>query len=114
MPFLFSYGTLQQDSVQRSTFGRTLAGQRDELPGYRPSLVKIEDAALARALGRTHHANVTATGSAENRVEGTVFEVTDAELTRGDDFEAQFSYVRVAVTLASGVRAWVYLHHALS
>src|SRR5215467_2630490 len=27
MPLLFSYGTLQQESVQRSTFGRTLEGE---------------------------------------------------------------------------------------
>ena len=112
MPFLFSYGTLQSEDVQRSTFGRTLSGQRDSLPGYQPSLVKIEDAALARALGRTHHANVTLTGNAQHRVEGTVFEVADVELARADEFEAQFSYRRVAVTLTSGTRAWVYVHES--
>jgi hypothetical protein len=31
MPRLFSYGTLQQDTVQMSTFGRLLQGQADEL-----------------------------------------------------------------------------------
>ena len=43
MPQLFSYGTLQQEDVQLSTFGRLLQGRRDELPGFEPSLVRIED-----------------------------------------------------------------------
>ena len=33
MPLLFSDGTLQQENVQRATFGRLLGGQRDELTG---------------------------------------------------------------------------------
>jgi hypothetical protein len=34
MPLLFSYGTLQQEDVQWSTFGRLLEGEPDELPGF--------------------------------------------------------------------------------
>jgi hypothetical protein len=41
MPLLFSYGTLQQEDVQLSTFGRLLHGQRDELPGFEQSFVRI-------------------------------------------------------------------------
>ncbi|MGH9961724.1 MAG: gamma-glutamylcyclotransferase, partial [Pyrinomonadaceae bacterium] len=39
MPLLFSYGTLQQESVQLSTFGRLLQGQGDALLGFEQSLV---------------------------------------------------------------------------
>ena len=53
MPLLFSYGTLQQDDVQLSTFGRRLQGQRDELPGFEPSSVPIEDPRVAAANGRS-------------------------------------------------------------
>ena len=113
MPLLFSYGTLQKEDVQLSTFGRTLAGRADSLPGFQSEAVKIEDAAIARAVGRTHHANVIPANRGNGGVEGTVFEVTDAELTQADAFEAQFSYRRVAVTLASGDRAWVYVHQPL-
>jgi gamma-glutamylcyclotransferase (GGCT)/AIG2-like uncharacterized protein YtfP len=94
MPLLFSYGTLQQDDVQLATFGRLLSGQSDELPAFEQS--------------RTEHANVTFNGNAESRVPGMAFEVTDAELERADEYEAVFSYRRVAVTLASGRQAWVY------
>jgi len=110
MPGLFSYGTLQHEEVQLSTFGRKLEGEKDLITGYEPSLVKISDPALVTKLGKTHHANISATGDDWSNVQGTVFEVTEAELAMADTFEAQFLYKRVNVTLASGRDAWVYVH----
>ena len=97
MSLLFSYGTLQQENVQLLTFGRRLNGQRDDLVGFEQSSV-------------THHANVTFNGRDDSRVPGMVFEITDAELLRADEYEADFSYERIAATLASGRPAWVYVH----
>ena len=110
MPLLFSYGTLQQEEVQVSTFGRKLEGEKDLLTGYEPSLVKIEDLALAERLKKTHHDNVSSTGDDWSSVQGTVFEVTDADLAKADTFEAQYNYKRLTVPLASGKEAWVYVH----
>jgi hypothetical protein len=110
MPLLFSYGTLQEDAVQLSTFGRRLDGHRDELVGFEPSLVAIEDPAVVTALGRTHHANVTFNGRQESRVGGTMFDVTDREIAAADTFERPFAYTRIATTLASGKEAWVYVY----
>jgi hypothetical protein len=84
MPLLFSYGTLQQEDVQLSTFGRRLSGQGDELLQYEPSAVRIEDPHVAATIGKTHHANVTFNGNADSRVPGMVFEITDAELASVD------------------------------
>jgi gamma-glutamylcyclotransferase (GGCT)/AIG2-like uncharacterized protein YtfP len=109
MPLLFSYGTLQQDEVQLSTFGRLLRGERDELPGYEPSWVRIEDPQLAAECGRTHHANVTFNGRSESRVSGTVFEITEGDLAAADRYEEDASYRRIPATLASGKQAWVYV-----
>ncbi len=109
MPLVFSYGTLQQENVQRSTFGRLLQGQRDELPGFEPSLVPIENPQGVATSGKTHHANVRFNGRNESRVRGTVFEITDAELAAADQYEQLAAYKRVAVTLASGRPAWVYV-----
>ena len=50
---------------------------------------------------------VRATGRDADRVPGTVFELTAAELARADDYETD-DYARVRVRLASGTRAWVY------
>src|SRR5256885_11110435 len=110
MPLIFSYGTLQREEVQLATFGRRLNGQRDELRGFAPSLVKIEDPKVAAAIGKTHHANVTFNGNNDCRMPGMVFEITDAELASVDEYEITSLYKRIAVTLASGREAWVYVH----
>ena len=108
MPLLFSYGTLQDGDVQRATFGRLLRGERDELPGFTPAVVRIAQPEVAAAAGRTHYDNVRASGRQTDRVRGTVFEVTDAELSSADRYEEDAGYSRVVVTLVSGKRAWVY------
>ena len=110
MPLLFSYGSLQQEEVQVSTFGRKLEGEKDLLTGYEPSLVKIEDPAVAERLKKTHHDNVSNTGDDWSSVQGTVFDVTDDELAKADRFESQYNYKRISVPLASGKDAWVYVH----
>jgi len=110
MPLLFSYGTLQQDDVQLSIFGRLLQGSKDQLPGFEPSLVPIEDQQVVAATGRTHHANVTFNGRHDSRVTGTVLEVTETELAAADRFEHPAAYTRITVTLASGKQSWVYVH----
>lgn len=107
MPLLFSYGTLQQPAVQRSTFGRLLDGQPDELIGFEQSVFKIDDPEFVAASGKAHHAIVRVTGSSDSRVSGTVFEVTDAELAKADQYEPA-GYERISTTLASGRQAWVY------
>jgi gamma-glutamylcyclotransferase (GGCT)/AIG2-like uncharacterized protein YtfP len=96
MPFLFAYGTLQQSDVQRATFGRLLEGENDVLLGFERS--------TARNL-----VNLTFTGRTADRVDGKVFEVTDADLAAADRYEERASYARIAGTLASGREAWVYV-----
>ena len=109
MPLLFSYGTLQQESVQLSTFGRLVQGQKDELPGFEQSLARIEDPQLVATSGNTHHANATFNGREDSRVSGTAFEITDAELAAADQYEKIAAYKRIVVLLASGEQAWVYV-----
>ncbi|WP_373890105.1 gamma-glutamylcyclotransferase [Massilia sp. DJPM01] len=45
---------------------------------------------------------------AENRVAGTVFEVTNDELVHADRYEVS-DYKRVSALLSSGRTAWVYV-----
>ncbi|CAN5815417.1 hypothetical protein BH18ACI5_BH18ACI5_11250 [soil metagenome] len=52
MPLLFSYGTLQQDSVQLSTFGRRLQGAPDELIGFELSLFNVDDPQFVSGSGK--------------------------------------------------------------
>jgi hypothetical protein len=105
---LFSYGTLQLEQVQIATFGRTLAGHADDMPGYALSMLKIDDPTVVATSGKTHHPVVTYTGHPADKVSGMVFSITPAELQRADDYEVA-SYRRDNVRLASGVTAWVYV-----
>jgi hypothetical protein len=107
MPLLFSYGTLQEPDVQRSTFGRLLSGHIDELVGFVKEVFRIEDPAFVAASGKADHAIVRFTDRNEDRVKGMVFEVTESELAQSDAYEPR-GYARVSATLASGTVAWVY------
>ena len=107
MPLLFSYGTLQQESVQLATFGRRLAGRPDELVGFAVSTQRVEDPAFVAVSGKADHAIVRLTGRDDDRVAGTVLEVTEEELAMADAYEPT-GWERLSGTLASGERAWVY------
>ncbi len=106
---LFSYGTLQTESVQLANFGRTLAGRPDALLGYRLQMIQIMDQEFVATSGAEYHRNLEFTGSASNVVEGTVFAVTQYELEQADAYEPD-GYERVRVKLRSGTEAWVYFH----
>jgi hypothetical protein len=105
---LFSYGTLQLAQVQLSTFGRTLEGSADALPGFRNAMVRILDPKVVETSGKTHHPIVQFTGDDRDSVGGAVFRVSREELLNADRYEVA-AYRRIAVTLASGLRAWVYV-----
>jgi gamma-glutamylcyclotransferase (GGCT)/AIG2-like uncharacterized protein YtfP len=104
---LFSYGTLQQEDVQLASFGRRLIGTPDLLPGWHRKMVEITDAAVIASSGKTHHP-IVVPGQDDDSVAGTVFEITVEELAAADRYEVS-DYMRVSVTLASGLTAWVYV-----
>ena len=81
---LFSYGTLQLEAVQLATFGRTLEGTKDELPGFAQSMMKIDDPDVVATSGKTHHPFATFTGRQSDGIPGTVFRVTTEELRNAD------------------------------
>jgi hypothetical protein len=108
---LFSYGTLQLESVQMATFGRLLSGSRDTLPGFALEPLKIEDAGVIAVSGKAEHTIARFTGHDADAIPGIVFELTADDLVRADQYEVA-DCARVAVTLASGRIAWVYLDGA--
>jgi gamma-glutamylcyclotransferase (GGCT)/AIG2-like uncharacterized protein YtfP len=105
---LFSYGTLQTETVQISTFGRLLEGKPDALIGYRQQLITIEDQDFVAHSGSAQHRNLQFTGDSSDFVAGTVFSVSTEELEQSDAYEPG-GYRRVLVQLRSGTDAWVYL-----
>lgn len=88
--FLFACGDFQQVAVQERIFGHLLSGKPDALLGFR------------------REPFVQPSGDANDRVDGTVFEVTADDLAAADAAEPA-DYRRSRVTTASGLLAWVYL-----
>jgi gamma-glutamylcyclotransferase (GGCT)/AIG2-like uncharacterized protein YtfP len=108
MERLFSYGTLQQENVQRETFGRLLNGAPDALVGFKQTLVEITNPDVLAKSGKRLHPIVTRSADENDRIAGTVFEISADELAAADEYEVD-DYERIAVTLASGIEAWVYV-----
>lgn len=104
---VFSYGTLQDEAVQKRLFGRTLDGVADALPGYRMDWLEQRDPAAVDASGVVRHPVVRASGDPADRVPGTVLRLSAAELAQADAYEAG-DYRRVRVRLSSGADAWLY------
>jgi len=111
MERVFSYGTLQQENVQLATFGRLLQGAPDALVGFKQELVEITDPDVLAKSGKRFHPIVMQSRDDSDRVAGTVFEITAAELAAADEYEVA-DYERVEARLASGSTAWVYVKRA--
>ena len=86
MEKLFSYGTLQLENVQRDTFGRLLSGNKDILEKYIISKIKITDPKVIESSGTDIHPILEYTGNEADFVEGILFELTDEELIKADDY----------------------------
>jgi gamma-glutamylcyclotransferase (GGCT)/AIG2-like uncharacterized protein YtfP len=105
---LFLYGTLQQPEVQHATFGRLLEGWPDTALGFRLETLKVTDPNVIAISGSDEHPILRASDDPEARVGGSVFLVSDDELTAADKYEVQ-DYARVEVPIASGGTAWAYV-----
>jgi predicted secreted protein len=104
---LFSYGTLQLASVQKALFGRVLGGHLDSIPGYRQTVIELKDPDVIAKSGTASHPIVIHTGDPADRIDGTVFLITENELAAADTYEVS-DYTRIQVSLQSGKDAWVY------
>lgn len=107
MPLLFSYGTLQLDSVQLDSFGRLLQGDKDQLPYYKLEQLEITDTQVLASSRQQFHP-IAVKGNPEDFVEGMVFEITAQELAQADQYEVK-DYIRIRAKLSSGKNAFVYV-----
>ena len=105
---LFSYGTLQQSSVQLATFGREIEGRPDTLRGFRLDVLTITATGVSDVSGSAEHPIAIATGDPDDDIAGTVMTLTAEELTAADRYEVD-DYTRIDVLLSSGSLAWAYV-----
>lgn len=94
---LFTYGTLQQASVQEQVIGRVIKGVADQLDNYEIGKIMIN--------GNEYKIIHPKIGS---KVIGVVISVDDNEIEAIDDYETK-AYNRIRVTLDSGKIAWAYV-----
>jgi gamma-glutamylcyclotransferase (GGCT)/AIG2-like uncharacterized protein YtfP len=97
---LFTYGTLQSDSVQHTIFSRVLSGQSDSLRGYQ--------IATDQVAGR--YPLIERVTDTTTEVQGTVYELSGEDLLLADSYEGN-AYKRIKVKLHSGKDAWVYIRN---
>ena len=106
---LFSYGTLRYENVQLATFGRKLAGQPDNLPGYFLEKLKITNPEVIAKSGEDIHSIIQFSGNPKEQIPGIVFKISKEELLQADKYEVA-DYKRIQVQLLSGIFAWVYVN----
>lgn len=105
---LFSYGTLQLESVQLASFGRLLGGEVDAMTGWKTEMLEITDPEVLRQSGQRFHPVVIRSAHSGDEVAGMVFCISASELAAADSYEVS-DYMRVQVALKSGRTAWVYV-----
>lgn len=108
MPYLFSYGTLQKEKVQLETFGRILKGNKDTLSKYSLKMVEITDLEVLRKSEEKFHPIIEFSGDENDKIQGTLFEVTDTEIENADKYEVD-DYKRIEVTFESGNNGFIYV-----
>lgn len=105
---LFSYGTLQLEKVQMESFGRILKGEKDSLSGYKLLSFEIKEEKVLQQSGQQYHPMAIPSQNRNDKIEGVVFEISSEELLKSDFYEVK-DYKRIATTLDSGKKAWVYI-----
>ena len=107
MVWVFSYGTLQLESVQQAIFGRLIDGEPDAVAGHELGEVTVTDPEVIAASGTAVHPMLIPSPDSRAQVPGTVFDLDDSQLAAADAYEVD-AYARVLVPLVSGRQAWVY------
>lgn len=92
---LFTYGTLQEASIQLRLFGRVIEGRAAVMRGYKRAQIR---------LGEVYFVAVPA----ENEeIAGQVLELSPEELHRCDVYEGA-AYLRERGHLSDGSLVWIY------
>lgn len=99
--YIFSYGTLHDEKVQRAIFGRKLTGKSDTLRGFSLSEAKI--------MGQ--YPVIFRTGNPADSVAGKIYNISNLELHKTDAYETN-AYKRISVELLSGIEAWAYVENS--
>lgn len=102
MENLFAYGTLRDEDVQETIFGRKLTGTPDILLGYAIKKIHIEE-----EFGMAEYPIIVATQNPADSINGILYQLSDKEIQLADIYEGKH-YKRIQVELHSNEVVWVY------
>lgn len=94
---VFTYGTLQDKTVQLGVFSRLLTGMEDTLSTYRIATEKVAN----------RYPTLEHTKNEEDTIIGKVYTLSPEELEKADAYEGE-AYERIEIALTSGKKAWAY------
>ena len=104
---VFSYGTLQLESVQKEVFSRALSYKKFTLSGYKTTDVSITDPRVIALSGQSIHKGLVFTGCTTDRIGGVLLNITPEDLLPMDAYEVS-DYKRISLT-QDGQTFWVYV-----
>ncbi|MDO3694720.1 gamma-glutamylcyclotransferase family protein [Wenyingzhuangia sp. chi5] len=99
MPKLFTYGTLQDESVQLALFNKTLKGSIDSIIGFEKQEITLDGVIYPILVKNNKSTKV---------IKGTCYDLSDQEILICDEYEGN-EYKRIVIELCSGIEAWVYI-----
>lgn len=102
METLFAYGSLREEEVQKTVFGRILTGITGKLEGYAVKIIEIEE-----EFGLEEYPIIVPSEDTNDSIDGILYELTMDELSLSDTYEGN-SYTRIQVQLRSSRVVWVY------
>ena len=96
---LFTYGTLQDKSVQLALFNKTLKGNIDSIVGFEKQEI---------TLGGITYPILIKNKQSTTNILGTCYTLSEEDLHICDEYEGE-EYKRILVVLNSGEKSWVYV-----
>jgi hypothetical protein len=106
--YLFSYGTLQKESVQMQLFGRQLNAVKDVLEGYKVVTIEIKDPLFLAKGEDKYQSTLVPSPDRTDMIKGVALEISSHELALADKYEPD-NYKRIKIELQSGKEAWIYV-----
>lgn len=86
----------------------TVTGEKDTLVGYTLSMVEITAPEVLKLSEEKYHPIIEFSGNADDKVEGTLFDVSEQEILNADKYEVD-DYKRIEVTFESGNKGYIYV-----
>lgn len=96
---LFTYGTLQDETVQQMLFNKKIKGIPDSIIGFDKKEINLE--------GNIYPILIKNQKSLE-KIKGTCYNLSESDILICDEYEG-CEYKRITTKLTSGIKAWVYI-----